>query len=528
VKEVLEVYAAAARGLEAAHAVGLVHRDFKPENVLVAPDGTVKVTDFGIVRALGSDAEQQMTQTGMVIGTAAYLSPEQAQGNPVDARSDVYALGIVLYEMLTGETPFSGDTPLAIAYKHVRETPEPPSSVNADVPGELDAITMKALAKNPDNRYDTAAEMREDLERFLSGQKVRATPLMAATSVAPATGASTQVIRQTEIYPEDEPASRRGIWYAVIALLILGLFGLVAWLLANNLLGSAELVRVPKVIGLEEDEAITELEDAGFEVDVERTPNKRDEGTVFDQDPNPRQRLEEGETVTIFVSDGPRQVEVPEVVGLSIEEARAELRAAGLKVGEVTEEDSESVDEGDVIRQSPEPGFEIDAGDEVNLVVSTGPESVVVPDVINQSQDSAEAEITGAGLEVVVETAPSDDVDEGLVISQDPGPGTEVEPGDTVVILVSEGAEEREMPDVSGENGDDAEAFLESDYGLVVTQEETTCPGAFPPGTVCDQDPDPGTPVAEGDSATLFVQTGEASTGFGVGVALLFVFSGWA
>jgi serine/threonine-protein kinase len=477
---------------------------------------------------LGSDAEQQMTQTGMVIGTAAYLSPEQAQGEAVDARSDVYALGIVLYEMLTGDAPFSGDTPLAIAYKHVREMPEPPSAANPDVPSELDSVTMKALAKNPDNRYDTAAEMREDLERFLSGQKVTATPLMAAsTTVAPAAGSSTQVMRETEIYPEDEPESRRAVWYVVIALLILGLFGLVAWLLANNLLGSAEIVRVPKVVGLEEDEAIAELEDAGFAVDVETGPSERREGVVFEQDPRARARLEEGETVTIFVSEGPEQVEVPDVVDLSIAEARAEIRAAGLKVGEVTPESSETVDEDDIIRQSPEAGTEIDAGDTVDLVVSTGPEAVRVPDVINQPQESAEAEITGAGLQVQVEFAPSD-VDEGLVIDQDPAPGTEVEPGDTVVILVSEGPEEREMPDVSGENGDDAEAFLESDYGLVVTQEETACPGAFPPGTVCDQDPEPGTPVVEGDSATLFVQAGEASTGAGIGVALLFVFSGWA
>jgi serine/threonine-protein kinase len=523
-----EIAADVAKALERAHNAGLVHRDVKPNNIMLTSSGQTKVTDFGIVRALGSDAEQQMTQTGMVIGTAAYLSPEQAQGNAIDARSDVYALGIVLYEMLTGDTPFSGDTPLAIAYKHVREMAEPPSTVNPDVPSELDAVTMKALAKNPDNRYDTAAEMREDLERFLSGQKVTATPLMAAsTAVAPAAG-STQVLRQTELYPEDEPESNRAVWYVVIALLILGVFGLVAWLVANNLMQSPEVVRVPKVVGLEEDEAVAELEDSGFEVDVETGPSERKEGIVFDQDPNPQKRLEEGETVTIFVSTGPEQVEVPEVVGLSIAEARAEIRAAGLKVGEVVPESSETVEEDDVIRQSPEAGSEIDSGDTVDLVVSTGPEAVRVPDVINQPQDSAEAEITAAELQVSVVTAPSDDVDEGLVISQDPAPGTEVEPGDTVEILVSEGPEEREMPDVSGENGDNAEAFLESDYGLVVTQEEVTCPGAFPPGTVCDQDPDPGTPVVSGDSATLYVQTGEASTGVGIGVALLFVFSGLA
>lgn len=180
-----EIASDVARALERAHSGGLVHRDIKPSNIMITDSGQTKVTDFGIARALGRDGEQTMTQTGMVIGTASYLSPEQAQGNPVDARSDVYALGIVLYEMLTGRVPFSGETPLAIAYKHVRETPEPPSRVNQDVPQPLDAIVMKALAKNPDNRYSSAREMHEDLQRFLSGQPVQATPLMAdATAVA--------------------------------------------------------------------------------------------------------------------------------------------------------------------------------------------------------------------------------------------------------------------------------------------------------------------------------------------------------
>src|SRR5688500_17095256 len=171
-----EIAADVARALERAHNAGLVHRDIKPSNIMITSYGQTKVTDFGIARALG-DGEQTMTQTGMVIGTASYLSPEQAQGNPVDARSDVYALGCVLYEMLTGRTPFQGDTPLSIAYKHVREAPDTPSSVNPDVPDALDAIVMKALAKNADNRYQSAREMHEDLQRFIAGEKVHAGPI---------------------------------------------------------------------------------------------------------------------------------------------------------------------------------------------------------------------------------------------------------------------------------------------------------------------------------------------------------------
>ncbi|MDQ3940160.1 MAG: PASTA domain-containing protein, partial [Actinomycetota bacterium] len=237
---------------------------------------------------------------------------------------------------------------------------------------------------------------------------------------------------------------------------------------------------------------------------------------------------EQGEEVTIFVSEGPRQVEVPDVTDLPLGEARDLIRQAGLKVGEITAEESDLIDEGNVIRQSPPSGFEADAGSRVDLVISSGPEAVIVPDVINQPQDSAENEIHAAGLEVEVRFAPDDEVDEGLVVSQDPPPGSEAEPGDIVVIVVSEGPEEREMPDVRGEDGDDAEAFLESDFGLNVTQEEAACPGAFPPGVVCDQSPEPGTPVSPGDDAVLFVQAGEAS-GFGAGIALaLLVWAAYA
>lgn len=525
-----EIAGDVAKALERAHTAGLVHRDVKPNNIMLTSTGQTKVTDFGIVRALGGEAEQQMTQTGMVIGTAAYLSPEQAQGNAVDARSDVYSLGCVLYEMLTGQAPFTGDTPLAIAYKHVREDPQPPSALNPDVPPSLDAITMKALAKNADNRFANAAEMREDLDRFLSGQKVTATPLLADATAVIGAGGSTEVIGRTEMYRDDdyEPEGRSAGWYVAIALLILGLFALVAYFVATNLLGGGDLVKVPRVIGMEEDAAIDDLETAGFEVEVLTAPSQRDEGIVSKQDPKSGTRLEEGETVTITVSEGPVQVEVPNVVDEPEAEAKSAIRAAGLKVGTVTKEASDEIDEGNVIRQSPEAGDTVDAEEEVDLVISSGPEAVIVPDVINQSEESAVAELDRVGLVADVQTAPSDDVDDGLVISQDPGPGEEVEPGDTVVILVSEGPEEREMPNVIGQDGDEAEAFLEQDYGLQVTQEEVACPGAEPPGTVCDQDPPPGEPVSAGDSATLFVQTGGASTSSGIGVALAFFFFGFA
>jgi beta-lactam-binding protein with PASTA domain/predicted Ser/Thr protein kinase len=506
-----EIASDVAKALERAHRAGLVHRDVKPSNIMLTSHGQTKVTDFGIVRALGGDGEQTMTQTGMVIGTASYLSPEQAQGNPVDARSDVYALGCVLYEMLTGRPPFTGDTPLSIAYKQVREDPELPSAVNPDVPSAMDAITMKALAKNPDNRYSSAGEMQEDLQRFLSGQSVQATPLLAdQTMVAPAAGGTRVMERAEEDEYEPPPERRRALFYVVGALLILALFGLLAWLLADNLFGGPS-VRVPRVVGRDVDRARDILEEAGFEVDTKSRNSPRPEDQVLAQDPEGGERAEEGSTVVLTISAGRRQTTVPDVEGLPLDEARTELEDAHLEVGATSEEASEEVPEGEVISQDPPADERVDRGSEVDLVVSSGPEVVTVPDVINQPEDSAIAEIEAAGLNEEVERAPSDDVDEGLVISQDPGPGEPAQAGDTVRILVSEGSEERSMPDVTGQDGDEAESFLESDYGLDVTQQdETEEPCTEPPGFVCRQDPEPGTPVSEGDSATLYVQAGGA------------------
>jgi len=520
-----EIASDVAKALERAHNAGLVHRDIKPNNIMMTSTGQTKVTDFGIVRALGGETEQQMTQTGMVIGTAAYLSPEQAQGNPVDARSDVYSLGCVLYEMLTGKPPFSGDTPLAVAYKHVREAPEPPSSLNPDVPQDLDAVVMKALAKHPDNRYESASSMREDLVRFTSGQQVHATPLLSDTVVATSAGGGTQVMRRTEVFAgdqEEEQRRSRAGWYVVIALLILGLFGLLAYVLANNLLGGGELVRVPDVVGMTEDEAVDELEAAGFEVEVEPRPNKKvEEGEVFKQEPEADERLEEGEIVTITVSSGVRQVQVPDVGGMKLKEAVAVIEDAGLKPS-VTRVESETAEPNTVIDQDPAAGTEVDVNSEVELEVAAAP-VVVVPDVINQAEDSAVAEIERAGLVAQVETTPSE-TEAGLVIQQEPDPGVEVEPGSTVVILVSEGPEAQEMPDVRGEDADDAEAMLEGEpYLLEVTVEETLCQEAIPPGRVCDQEPAPGTEVEPGDTAVLYVQEGGASNGDAFGLlAILF------
>lgn len=514
-----EIASDVAKALQRAHDAGVVHRDIKPSNIMLTRTGETKVTDFGIARAVGGNGDATMTQTGMVMGTASYLSPEQAQGDPVDARSDVYSLGVVLYEMLTGEPPFAGESPLAIAYKHVREMPKPPSRINRNVPAALDAVVMKALAKNPDNRYQSARELAEDLGRFLAGGKVQATPLLAQeTMVAPAAGTGTQVLRTTEW--EDERADRRrAALYIASGLGLLVLFAVLAILLFNNLLGSAT-VEVPRVVGLQEAEAIDRLENAGLGADVRRRPNEAPEGEVYDQEPNAGEEIEEGSDVTIFVSEGPQEVQVPDVTGLPLKEARRALRAEGLEVGAVTREPSDEYDEGEVIRQSYPPGATVPTGTAIDLTVSSGPETVIVPDVVGQSEEQARANIQAAGLVPQSVYEPSDEP-AGTVIDQEPDGGSEAQRGDTVQILVSQGPEAREMPDVRGQEADQAEQMLEADYGLNVQQVDNEGPCAYPPGFVCAQEPAPGTEVTPGDEAILYVQPGGASVGEGVLPALV-------
>ena len=511
-----EIASEVAKGLARAHAAGLVHRDIKPGNIMITSTGQTKVTDFGIARALTTDGDQTMTQTGMVIGTAAYLSPEQAQGNPVDPRSDVYSLGCVVYEMLTGAPPFMGDTPLSIAYKHVREEPQRPSLVNSDVPSSLDSIVLKAMSKNPDNRYPSAKEMGEDLERYLAGHKVTATPFLPeATAVATQVDGGTQVLERTATF-ERPPARRRAperrrnaAWYVVIALLLLGLLGLGAYLVAQNLFGQE--VRVPGVVGRQVSQAQELLEQRGLEAELRRRSSDAEPGTVFRQDPRKGTTLEEGDSVLLFVSTGPGTTEVPDLVGSTTAQAQQALEEAGLEVGTPTQDASEDVPKDRIISQSPAAGEEVETGTPVDFVVSTGPEApatVTVPDVVGSDEATARAELEDAGLTPQSTTAASEEA-AGTVIEQSIAGGTVVAEGTTVTITVSSGPEDTTtpMPDVTGQDADSAQQQLE-DLGLTVTRQDATgpCPGA--PGTVCDQDPPPGTDVSDGDSATLSVKPG--------------------
>ncbi len=509
-----EITSEVAKGLARAHAAGLVHRDIKPGNIMITSTGQTKVTDFGIARALTTDGDQTMTQTGMVIGTAAYLSPEQAQGNPVDPRSDVYSLGCVLYEMLTGAPPFMGDTPLSIAYKHVRENVERPSLINSDVPSALDSIVLKAMSKNPDNRYPSAREMGEDLDRYLAGQAVTATPFLAeATTVEPAVGGGTQVLEQTATFqrrrPPPPPRRRNPAWYVLIALLVLGLLGLLAYLFAQNLF--AQEIRVPNVVGKQAGQAATILERRDLEPDIKRRSSDAPAGEVFRQDPRKGATVEQGGTVVLFVSNGPGTATVPDLEGLTTAQADEALEEAGLDSGPSSQAASEEVPEDRIISQSPAAGQEVETGTEVSFVVSTGPEAtptVTVPEVRGQDEATATANLEAAGLQVQSTEAASEEA-EGTVFEQNPAAGTVVEEGTTVTISVSTGPEEETpqetpMPDVRGEDADAAQQQLEA-LGLTVTQQEAAAPCPGGPNIVCEQSPPPDTPVSEGDAATLIV-----------------------
>jgi len=400
----------------------------------------VLVMDFGIARLVSGP--ETAPQTSAVLGTASYLSPEQAQGHAVDARTDIYALGVVLYEMLTGRPPFTGDSPMAIAYKQVNATPEAPSSVNPDVPPELDAVVMRALSKNPANRYQTGQEFADDLERVRTGGQVMATPLL------PAAGEATQVISRpqpTSVLPpqQDEPGSSRKAWVgALIAIVIMALLAAGGYLAVTMLTGDGgtELVAVPNLIGSTKLEAQQKLDGAGLILgDVRKRPtSKFPAGQVIEQDPVADRQIQAGEKVDIVLASPPKPVEVPPLEGLTLDEARTDLEAAKLTLGEVRQENNQDVPEGRIISQSPAAGDEVPKETPVDVVVSAGPSVVIVPDVTCLTFAQAKAQLQGLGLDARpgdrVLPRPECPSDPDLVAQQDTAPGSQVDPG-TVIVL---------------------------------------------------------------------------------------------
>jgi serine/threonine-protein kinase len=428
-----------AEAIGAAHAQGVIHRDIKPANIMVTRDGKVLVMDFGIARLVAGP--ETAPQTAAVLGTASYLSPEQAQGQAVDARTDIYSLGVVLYEMLAGRPPFTGDSPMAIAYKQVNATPPPPSSINPEVPPELDAVVMRALSKNPANRYQSGAEFAEDLERARTGGHVLATPLL------PTEGEATQVISRpqpTSVLPptEEEPGGNRKAWMgALIAILIMALLAAGAYLVVM-MLGDDEgsgLVVVPSLEGLTEEQARARLENAGLVLDdvSRRRTDQVPPGQVIEQNPPADRQVDEGTAVDIVLSQAPRPVTVPRLDGFTIEAAQAALESVGLTLGDQSQENSETVDEGLIISQAPAAGEQVPKDTAVDVVVSAGPSVVIVDDVTCLSYSNAKARLEGLNLVVQLgdPVLPLPQCPNPVnVAQQDTAPGTAVPPGTTIVL----------------------------------------------------------------------------------------------
>jgi beta-lactam-binding protein with PASTA domain len=431
-RRALEITADICAALEFSHRHGIIHRDVKPGNVMVTANGQIKVMDFGIARDLASGATT-MTQTSAVIGTAQYLSPEQARGEAVDARSDVYATGCVLFELLCGHPPFVGDSPVSVAYQHVREDPRAPSELNPEVSPDVDAVVLKALAKNPANRYQSAAEMRADLLRAAAGRPVLATPVLSDAETA-------LIGQQGEPARVGDPDRRRASTWVLIALGVLGVLAVIALIVGLILANRAqeELVAVPSLNEMTEDEAITELESQQL------VPERGDDilsadcavGRVDEQSPAPGEEVAVNSSVTYQLCGGPEQVEVPSIIGSTRDNAEDLLRDAGLNP--IFEEVDSRRPQGEVVGSNPPPGTSVAVGSDVRVEVSRS-NIGQVPDVVGETQTQAEATLRAAGFEpnaVIGDELPDSPDQVGRVRSQDPAAGQEREDGSTVTIVI--------------------------------------------------------------------------------------------
>ncbi len=466
--QALQVMSQVLGALGAAHRAGLVHRDIKPENVLLTADGRAKVADFGLARAVES-AHQGMTKTGTLMGTAAYIAPEQIERGTSDTRTDVYAAGIMLYELLTGSQPHTGESPIAVAYQHVNSDVPRPSTVVAGIPPEIDTLVTKATERDPRYRPGDAGQYLSAVMAVHNG----GAPAFAETSVidttrppadgpaqqngaAPVAGGNDTV--QVDLgsggyggydgYGDDDdrpgPDWKKYLLVATAAVLALVLFGAGWWVLDGR------YETVPNVVGKDQNAATTDLRALGLKVEVSDTPvysNKAAEGEVAETDPDVGANVLPEETVTVSLSKGPRTVEMPSVVGDTEANATKALEDAGFDDVEVEQKDSYDQAPGTVLAVDPKEGADADREETVTLTVSKGFD---VPKVVGLVEDAARSELDGKGLEVEVKTEPSDDVPKGEVMKQSPEAGTTAGAGDTVTITVSSGKEQIKIPDVRG------------------------------------------------------------------------------
>jgi eukaryotic-like serine/threonine-protein kinase len=499
-------------GLGFAHKFGLVHRDIKPHNALVDSAGHVKVTDFGIARSGSS----QMTEAGSIIGTAQYLSPEQARGARVDQRSDLYSVGVLLYELLTGSVPFTGDTPVEIAMKHLSEVPQPPSRRRPEVPRGLDQVVLRALAKDPEDRYQTAEEMDADLARVEQGLRVSDETAEAATAVLAGAGVDSTTIRRAPVVttgayrrppyvPYDEPVRRRPLWPWLLGLVVLLAAGIGGWYAYSSLhheLSATRLVSVPFVEGQVERLAVQNVTNAGLKAKVIRKNNADvRKGYVYDQEPGAGEKIPKGNKVTIYVSSGVPFVSVPDVVGKSESDATALLQAKHLRWD--THSVPSSQPQGTVVAQDPGAGERVSQNSVIRLNVSTGPAPVGVPNVVGQSYGDALAALQDAGFAVRRVDVQSNEPAE-TVVDQDPAADTVQPKGSIITLKVSKGPSTTAVSDVVGLDQDTATATLQqAGFQVAVQQKDTSDPTED--GIVLSQSPKGGKQASVGSTVTLVV-----------------------
>jgi serine/threonine protein kinase len=497
----------ALQALEFAHKRGVIHRDVKPHNMMINGDGVLKMTDFGIARAANMT---DMTEVGSIVGTAQYLSPEQARGQAVGPQSDIYAMGIVLYEMLTGELPFTGGSAVEIAMKQVQDAPEPPSRRNRLISPALEQVVMRALAKDPQYRYRSAREMADDLERVRRGLAVSQDTQQATRVMAPVAAPATQVMdsyRQAPP-PQPPPQSRRSFlpWFLVLLFLLAA--AAVGFYVYSQFQSSG--VTVPDVVGLKSETAKNRLKAEGFQVTAkQRESSVGQKGKVVETDPGPGSTADKGSTVTMFVGSGPNTVKIPNLRGKDFNEASSELTALGLQAPNQQQVTSK-LPAGEVVRSDPGPGEQVPLSTVVTLFVSNG--NVKVPDTTGLDCEGAKQKLQSAGLTGDCQDEPSDTVPKGEVTRTSPAAGSPVVQGTNVTIFVSSGPAQVEVPDVTGMTVTDARAALHS-AGL--TDNATACLSSDPtatPGTVVHQDPAAGAQVDPGSTVDILVHRTDATT----------------
>jgi eukaryotic-like serine/threonine-protein kinase len=510
-----------------AHRNGIVHRDIKPHNIVVGGDGRLKVTDFGIARS----GTSQMTEVGSIVGTAQYLSPEQARGAPVDPRSDLYSLGVVLYEMLTGKVPFTGDTPVEIAMKHLSQVPKPPSEWRPQVPHDLDAVVMRALAKDPEQRYGSAEEMDADLARVARGVSVSPETEDAMTQVLAGSGissAQTMVQRPRAVAPPappvyrapspyyEEPQPGRSIWPWLLALGLIIAGGIGGWFLYTKIqdqINSNKPIAVPDVTLLARPLAVAKIKEQGLVPRILTAPSDTvPKGQVSDENPGGGSKVAKGSTVTLTVSTGVAQVKVPNVVGQDVNQAVAALASLGLNPNIARVFSTAQTDT--VTAQQPHAGDSVPKGSNVRINVSRGAKPVQVPDVTGQPFANAKSALQGQGFSVSRVDVQSDQYPQGVVVASDPPAGSSVAKGSKVTLSVSKGPASTQVPDVTNQNQADATQILEgAGLTVAVVQDFVTDPSQD--GIVISQNPPAGADARTGEVVTIHV--GKLAPGNGNG-----------